>query len=288
MFLRKYSLSIGGGSGKTLIESGEERSLRVTFDITHEWGGNRSLANIAIYGLSKTTEGVLYKEYDEIYFSAGYRESFGQIFSGEIKNVIKERNGPDRITRIFALSDRKTIDKASISTAIGAGSDVVDAIEKCASSIGVTVEINKSDFADEKSYSRGKVLAGDPVKILRDLSSTHGFNFTIESGRCRILKDGKSLKNKPIIIGQDSGMIGSPEITEYGVNVAVNLTPKIKLGQKIEIDSRTPRIVISDVVYQNIQTTVDVGEYTVQQITHSGDSHADTWETKLTGWRFGQ
>lgn len=286
-FLRKYALTIGGDGGSVVVDSGTDYMLRLTFDITHEWGGNRSMANIAIYGLSRKTEGKIFKEYDEIALSAGYESSSGIIFNGQIKNVVKERNGPDRITRIFALADRIQTDKAVISETAGKGSSVVDIIKRLGAAIGRPVIIDEDDFSGEPVYARGKPLAGDPMIILRDLSDAHYFSFTLEGGRIRVLKKGSALKNRPLIIGQDTGMIGSPEITEYGVNVAVNLNPGIRLGQKIEIDSRTPNVAISNVLYQNIETVVDVGLYTVQQITYSGDSHNDNWEAKLTGWRFG-
>ena len=286
-FLRKYIFTVGGGGGSVAIDSGSDHMLRLTFDIIHEWGGNRSMANIAIYGMSRKTEGKIFKEYDEISLSAGYESSHGMLFNGQIKNVVKERNGPDRITRIFALADRIQSDKAIISKTAGEGSSVVEIIKLLGTAIGRPVVIDEDDFSDDPVYARGKPLAGDPVLILRDLADAHDFNFTLEGNRIRVLKKGSALKNRPLLIGQDTGMIGSPEVTEYGVNVSVNLNPGVRLGQKIEIDSRTPNVAISSVLYQNIETVVDVGTYTVQQISHSGDSHGDKWESKLTGWRFG-
>ncbi len=286
-FLRQYELTVGDGENSTVIEASEERTLRITFDITHEWGGNRSLANIAVYGFSRATEGRIFKQYDKITLSAGYVDSIGLIFSGEIKNVVKERNGPERITRIFALSDSTARENSFIAETAGPGATVIDIINRCGTALGLPVVIDDGDFSGDPAYARGKVLLGDPVAIMRGLSEVHGFSFTLESGRCRVLKDGAALSNAPIIIGQENGMIGSPEITELGVNVSVNLTSKIRLGQQIEIDSRTPQVSISSVIYQNIETTVDVGVYTVQEIVHTGDSHGDNWSTKLTGWRFG-
>lgn len=285
-FLRQYSLTLGEGDNSTLIEASDYRTLRIMFDVQHEWGGNRSMANIAVYGFSRATEGRIFKKYDKIELSAGYADSLGLIFSGDIKNVVKERNGPDRITRMFALSGAASTDAASISATMGAGTTIVDIINICGEAMGLPVVIRADDFADDPVYARGTPLVGDPVAVLRGMSGTHGFDFSIENSRLRVQKKGTSLRNSPIIIGQDSGMIGSPEITEIGANVSVNLSPKFRLGQRIEIDSRTPQVSISSVLYQNIQTVVDVGVYTVQEINHTGDSHSDNWETKLTGFRF--
>jgi len=286
-FLRQYSLTLGEGDNSPVIGLSEDRTLRTTFDVTHEWGGNRSMANIAVYGLSRATEGRIFKQYDKISLSAGYVDSIGLIFGGEIRNVVKERNGPDRITRIFALSESFVTDTTSISASLGQGTTVVDIIKICAEVLGLPVVIQEDDFADEPVYARGKPLIGEPMPIMRNLSDAHEFDFTVENGRLRVLKRGSALSNAPVIIGQDSGMIGSPEVTEVGANVSVNLTPKIRLGQKFEIDSRTPQVSISSVLYQNIQTTVDVGTYTAMEINHTGDTHSDNWETKLTGHRFG-
>ncbi len=287
-FNRQYELKIGGSSTGQILEAAADRehSLRVTFDVTHEWGGNRSLADIAIYGFSRATEGKIFKEYDNIELNAGYIGSLGCIFKGDVKNVVKERRGADRITRIYALSDAFTRRKAVINKTAGPGSTIVKIIRMCAEAIGLPAVINAPDFSDDPAYSRGKPLNGDPVMILRRLSKTHKFEFTIESGRILIVKSGKYRAGSPIVIGQETVMIGTPELTMKGVNASINLSPTIRLGSRFEIDVRTPKVLLSSIIYQNIESSIDVGIYTVAEINHRGDSHSDTWETRLKGWRF--
>lgn len=89
-----------------------------------------------------------------------------------------------------------------------------------------------------------------------------------------------------IIINQNSGMIGSPERTDTGVNVKNLLLPDLKLGRRFEIKSINEKINIGNLFFRKIPPIKNAGVYRIDKINHKGDTHGNDWTTQIFGRNF--
>jgi hypothetical protein len=270
-------------NNNTFIEETAGRQFRIVFEVLIDFNGYHSYADIAIYNLRESTRQNIVKKGAIIGLRAGYADSIDFIFNGQIRNVFSERTGPDTITRVIAHGAPPPT--KSINQTIGKGVSVPTLIRACASIIGLPLVINDDDFNASVTYSRGYSLYGDPMKILDKLANTHGFSYVIENRRIVVVGKNSFRAGIPYVISQANGMEGIPEITEVGVDANVRLTPKIRIGGQVDVQSKLATFNFSNLYFQNVPANAGSGVYNVQRLKYSGDSWGDTWTTSVTGFR---
>lgn len=269
---------------KTFIAATEGRQFRVTFDVLIDFGGSISYANIGIYNLSSDTSAKAFKKGSTVGLRAGYTDTVDFIFKGRITNIFRERVGSDTITRLVARGGSQPATQ-SVNKTLGAGVSIVDIIKELASAIGYPLVINEGDFVNIPPYIRGEVLYGDARTYLDKLASTHKFTYLIDNDRLVVVGDGSFREGAPTVVSEFTGMEGIPEITENGVDVSLRLTPKIKIGGRVDVQSKVRSFNFSNVYFQDVPASSGVGIYRVYRVTHKGDSYGDVWTSKVTGFR---
>lgn len=285
LYGRLFEVKLGKDQ-KTFIEPTSGRQFRVLFRVLMDWGGHHSYLDLSIFNLSRETEHKMLKRGEVVTLAGGYENRFDNLFQGEISNVLPERFGADRITRIFAKGGATALQGASITRTLGEGSALRDAVKACADAMGLPAVINGQEF--EANLSNGQTLFGDPKKILTQLSKTHGFDWLIENSKLVAVGSSANRSGSVHQITPMTGMEGSPEIEVSGtsdlmVNVKTRLNPKVKIGQLFKIESAYPQANFSNAYYDRIPETAGTGTYKTMLIEHAGDSYGDTWTTKLKG-----
>lgn len=268
---------------KIFIEATDGKQFKIVFNVLIDFNGYHSYADIAIYNLSQNTESKAFKRGTVIGLRAGYSDDIDFIFKGKIRNSFKERVGPDTITRIIAHGGSDVT--KSINKSLGKNVKLSTLIRECATALELPVIINDADFSSVAPYARGYALSGDPAKILDRLANAHGFSYVVENQRLVVVGKGSNRAGAPHVVSQANGMEGIPEITEIGVDANVRITPKIKIGGRIDIQSKLKTFNFSNLYFQDIPESAGVGLYNVQRLRYSGDSWGDTWTVSVTGIR---
>lgn len=261
------------------------RQFRVSFTILVDFGGYTSYADIRVYGLSRDTEDKVFKIGQKVAFRCGYADNIDYIFKGDLVNLLHEKQGPDRITRLVCRSGAVTRDTTSLLRTLGAGSALPAIIKSCTDAMGLPLVINEEDFSSTPKYSRGYVISGSPDEALKKLAKTHNFNYVIENDRVVVTGTDSFRAGNVHQISQFTGMVGAPEITENGADVVIKLNPKIKIFGRFEITSEYKTFNFNNIYFQNVQPSDGLGVYRIFRIEHSGDSYGDEWDTKITGIR---
>ena len=279
---RQFELSVGG---KVLIAATNDRQFKCTFEILHDFGGSTSYADIAFYNLKAETANKANLKGEPISFKAGYEDSIDNIFSGTIKNVLYERQGPTTITRLICRGGKLVEDQTQINETLGKDTKVTELIRACVTAMDYPIVMDDSQFADIDPYIYGYQLSGDPRVYLDKLSKAHGFNYVIENNRMIVLREGYTRDGDTHVVSQFTGMEGIPEITEVGVDVTVRLNPKIRIGGKFDIQSKLTTFNFSNLYFVNIPDTAGKGVHKIFKLTYSGDTKGDAWSTKIIGIR---
>lgn len=261
------------------------RQFKITFEILHDFGGFVSYCDLAIYNLSADTASNAFKKGSKIAFRAGYQDTIDSIFIGTIKNVLRERRGPDTITRLICRGGRQVDEQKQINETLGVNARIVDIIKACGKALDYPVVIEDAQFNDVDPYPRGYVLNGDPRVYMDNLAKTHDFSYIVENERMIVVRNNAFRKGDVHIVSQFTGMEGIPEITEVGADVIIRLNPRIRIGGRYRIESELATFNFSNLFFQNVPESAGKGEYRIFKLAHSGDSWGDTWSTKITGFR---
>lgn len=269
---------------RTFIAPTSGRQFRIQFDVVIDFGGFNTYMDLRIYNLTESTAARAFERETTIGLRAGYDTAIDYLFSGKIRNVFKERNGPDTITRIIARGGT-SFAKPTINETYDKNANVTQLIRACADALGYPLVIDQNQFTDIDPYIRGSVLVGDPTKKLDELAQTHNFSYVLENNRIVVVRNGSFRQGQPTLISESTGMEGIPEITEVGCDVSVRLNPRLKIGGRIDIQSDLRTFNFSNIYYQDIPASAGSGVYNIFKLEHSGDSWGDDWTTRITGNR---
>lgn len=279
---RQWELSV---NDEVLIAATNGRQFKCTFEILHDFGGSTSYADIAIYNLKAETANKANLKGKPISFKAGYEDSIDNIFTGTIKNVLYERQGPTTITRLICRGGKLVEDQTQINEPPYKDSPVTELIRKCVKAMDYPIVMDDSQFADIDQYIRGYQLDGDPKIHLYKLSKAHKFNYVLENDRMIILREGYTRQGDTHVVSQFTGMEGIPEITEVGVDVTTRLNPKIRIGGKFRVESKLATFNFSNLYFVDVPESAGQGDHKIFKLSYSGDSKGDSWSTKITGIR---
>lgn len=269
---------------QTFIAPMEGRQFKVVFNVLIDFGGFNTYMDLRIYNLTKSTANKVFQRDSTIGLRAGYDDSIDYLFKGKIRNVFKERNGADVITRVIARGGT-SFEKPVINQTLGRNTQLTQIIRACAESIGYPLVIDESQFQDVDPYISGYTLIGDPTKQLNTLAQIHGFSYVLENDRLVIVRGGQFRQGQPVIISESTGMEGIPEITETGCDVNVRLNPRLKIGGRIDVQSELRTFNFSNIYYQDVPENAGSGIYRIFRLEHTGDSWGDDWTTSITANR---
>lgn len=266
--------------------------LRINFKIQKSLVGYPNLANIKIYNLSENSRKLIETENLKIKLYAGYEDqTVPLLFDGDIINVVHQKNGTDWISEIFAGDGVKILSNSTINKTLAAGTTTEQVYNELVGQMqGVTKGITeglKNCLSGKRSLLRSLQLSGNVKDWLDKISSDCGFEYSINDGVIETTTKGLPVSDvAPIIINQKSGMIGSPERTEIGINVKNLLLPKLKLGRTIKIESVSEKINIGNLLFRKIPSIKNEGIYRIDKLTHIGDTHNNPWETQIQARNF--
>ncbi|AUR98266.1 hypothetical protein NVP1248O_52 [Vibrio phage 1.248.O._10N.261.54.F1] len=255
--------------------------FRVQFDVTIDALGHITLCDLNISNLSEDTIGKFFKRGSVLALKAGYSDNSDYIFRGIIRNVFRYRDRATTTVQVLARGGE--LEKAPINRALGKNAKLHQVLQSLADAMGYTLNIRKNEF--ENTYVTGYSMTGDPATILADLAYAWDFHWSIDGNKLVIFKQATGRTTKTRTINMRSGLEGIPEVTEVGADFSVRMTPSIKIGERIELDTKYKSFNFSGVYYPTkLQDSAGDGEYTIMKIVHSGDNYGDAWSTRCTGY----
>ena len=84
----------------------------------------------------------------------------------------------------------------------------------------------------------GGVLVGKASDCMAELSSTLGYQWSIQKGKHLLLAKDATTDDETVVLNEDSGMIGAPEVGEDGeVTVKSLMNGKLSPGRRVELES---------------------------------------------------
>jgi len=305
-WLRKATLYLK--SGEKVLDLSPFRFTFQTFQVDEETPNN---CQIRVYNVSRVEIESLTREYTEVILQAGYEDSHGVIFSGNIRQFKFGKEGPtDTFLDILAADSDFLFKYGKASTTIPAGTPKSEALSiaiqeanksvkdeagkvgKPASNVstGQLGQYPKTGFGG--IYPRGKVMMGSMADIFRNYAEASACTWGISNGVVNIVPYASYLDGAPVDINAATGLIGFPETTEDGIKLKSLLNHKIFPGMRIRLNNKE----INQTVLANNALPVAYNSYTKTQLMasiahdglyrvyvaeHEGDTRGANWYTNI-------
>jgi len=246
------------------------QDLRVQFKIEKTTTKEPNRAMIQIYNLAESTRAKLQAKGTRILLQAGYEGHLSQIFSGDSRTIDHVRDSADWITKIQTGDGERNYRFAQFVASFQPGTKIKDVARQVIDALKVdpgNATDRLSNIVDQ--YVSGFAAHGKASTTLDSILAGLGLQWSIQDGRMQILAPGEATKQSAVLINQQSGMLGSPEhgtpevLGGPGVlRVKSLLNPLVGAGRQIRVESRFL-----------------TGFFTVQKVTHDGDTHTGPWFT---------
>jgi len=277
-YLRKVRAVLGGN---VIINPGPVslHEMKIEFTITKSISSAQNAAEIKIYNLAEKTRNSIGKELDSITLSAGYMPpgeagNVGIIFKGAIRDVEHRREGTNIITIISCGDGDAAFRRATISKSYPAGTpvkDVIDDIAKELEAKGLSRgEVKLPEAVEKKTFKRPYVACGSCVREMDTISRGNGFYWGSQNETLEIVpSDG--FVGTVALITPETGMIGTPALTDNGVRVSALLNPEVRPNRRVQLKSDT------------LEMNAQDGMYRVSTCTYSGDNYDGDFKIEITG-----
>jgi hypothetical protein len=252
-YLRAISLVCYG----TNLNGLDLSNLRIKFSVKRSDIQTPNVADIRVYNVSADTAlsmlinlnpapGIqTISNQGMVILQAGYQNNYGVIFQGNIKQIILGReSATDTFVDIIAGDGDRAYNFAVVNTSLAAGvtpsqqlSTIVNGQNGMAAK-GVTLGHVPSNF-DVTKLPRGKTLYGNAKNYLRALSTDTDTNWSMQNEQINFIPIRSYLPGTAVVLTSKTGLVGTPQQTNIGVNVKCLLNPLLKIGGVINIAEAT-------------------------------------------------
>lgn len=293
---RKYRILVAKIDNTALDVS----NLRCTFRIEKVAYQVANYAEVNIYNLSAGTEAELIKEGDRVIVEAGYQgvittdangniieatpKQYGVIFDGLVIQALrdKEDNVNYKLTLVCMDGDDFLANNI-IKLSVGAGQSQRQLVETIVSKAETPTETARiTPDLSTQNLPRGKVFFGTPKQYLGRISDDNNANFWVDDGKVYIAKVTDIPIGEALVLTPQTGLIGTPQQTQDGVEFKCLLNPLIKLASMIKIDNSMIRQIKQQVGQYPTMLDAD-GQYQVIKLTTVGDTRGTEWYSEIIG-----
>lgn len=276
--------------------------LRFTFNIINGDTESPNVGIIRVYNLKKDTRQKIINEYDTVSLQAGYQGNTAIIFRGTIKQFVSgNENNVTSFLEIRAADGDPNYNfglfgLAGQGVTMSAGWTKNTQLSHILTALGLPADVNAADAVKASggvnlAQVRGKTMFGLARAQASNLAASANARFSIQNGVVTYVPLTGYLPGQAVKINSLTGMVGTPDTTDNGIQVTCLLNPLIKIGCQVQINNADiTQTIIKERVGLNqfnevapfIADATEDGVYRVLVAEHSGDTRGQEWYTKIT------
>lgn len=214
---------------------------------------------------------------DFIRIKAGYESNVKTIFYGSTVSAYSFQKNTEIITRLELRTIIYEIIGKKYTKQVTAGYSKAQLI------LDILSENNIKLFAGQEAnvrkivtgtFKKKQTLVGTISSVIDEINSNIQNNVMMffDDAGITFLPAGVPLDIPEVVFDQYNGLIGSPEITQKGVDFDVILTPELRINHPVKIISQAT----SSYKTVNLGNTVTEGtKFVISRINHIGTNRAD-------------
>lgn len=283
-YKRNFSLLVSG----TNLDGLDLSPLHCKFSVKRSSNMTPNCADIRVYNVDDETALKIKQQYTQVVIQAGYDSNYGVIFKGNIKQIILGReSATDTFIDLVCGDGDLAYNYAIVKTAIRSTdqNSIFNQIAQPMYGLGLTLGTSQPAFLPG-ALPRGKTMWGSARDFMRTFAQQNDLTWSIQNEQISFIKQQGYEPGTSVILTSKTGMIGTPQQTNIGVNVVCLINPLISPGRTIKIDNASVAQLKIDLgnpkdpVNLAPPLTAD-GVYYVLVIEQSGDNRGIDWYSKL-------
>lgn len=236
--------------------------FRISFKVEKDISSTVNKAEIRIYNLTSNTRGLAENPKNLIELFAGYGKEPKLLFRGNASRVISSVGGPDSVTTFEIGDGLKSFQNSRVDVSFKQGTPAKDIFQTLTNAMGLAKGEQKD--IPQKSFPSGLSLSGPVRDHMNYLTDKLNLEWSIQNGAVQILPKGKSTSQAAFLLSSGTGLIGSPNKKDKGLEVVSLLQPEINPGRIVEIQSKFVK-----------------GQFRVEKVSHEGDTADTAWFTRI-------
>ena len=209
--------------------------------------------------------------------TAGYEEADSLIWSGDLRTVESTHVGSDWVTTLTSGDGEQAYHRARVNMSFGPGTPVSMVIKKLAENLGVgagnvdLVAARLAMFPRVRDLAdHGLVLSGSAAERLTAWCQSLGFEWSIQDGALQFVERGKPMIGRVVLLGKETGMVGTPSIDQEGLlTVQMLMIPGVLPGSVFVMNAN------------RIQ-----GNFRIETATYEGDTSGEPWTITVEAKRY--
>lgn len=206
-----------------------------------------------IYGLSEQTRKAISNDYRSVEIFVGYGSAEpSMVYLGSIINIYSEKIGTDWMTTIQALDGGEEYRNNIFNKSYAKGTPVITILTDVINSMGL--EYEDSSLASAVTLS-GNSYSGLSKDVLSKICDDNGLEWSIQRGVIEVVKKDEqpiSALANVVLLGPDTGMVGSPTVDEDGnVTVQSLMNPEIRPNRLIKLMPANPATFVGFKMVEN-------------------------------------
>lgn len=236
--------------------------LRISFTVEKTASATPNSLEVKITNPSNdTTAALLTRDYT-LLLEAGYKDNAELLYAGDILVARDTWQAPDRVVTLTCGDGAKAIRSATIFASFRGGTGARQIFARLADALGVP--LGSVAGVDDVQVLTGFSAAGSTRAALDTLARRLHLSWSVQDGELVVRKADEPERGEIILLDEQSGLVGSPERDDKGVRFKSLLQPRIRPGRRVRVASRALR-----------------GDFLVEKVTHTGDTHSDDWSTDV-------
>lgn len=240
--------------------------LRVAFSIDKTISEKPNPAQIQIWNLNRNhINQLLSQQFKKVRLSVGYQR-ISQIYQGDITKAKIKREGLDFILELECADGHQAYTQGRSNITLNSGATDEQILAEVQKNMPA-LEAGTQDVVNKRQLPRARVLNGDSREILNRIAKNNKANWSIQDGKLLFLPYDKVLNDEAVLLNQATGMVGTPEQTDDGLELTCLLNPALQIGGLVKVQSI--------IEYFN-------GEYKIVKLSHNGDGLGGDWLSKMT------
>ncbi len=265
-------------------------NMKITFRIMKRGSVNSSSAKITVYNPSiADADKVLIAKSGEavIILDAGYKNNFGNIFTGSLMNGNYTKQGAvDMVMELYTRPSIKNENKTLINTTFNRGITNKDYIKQLALQFNWIKKVEIDENIATETFNYDKPVSGKVKDCLDAMKDQYDFDWYLEGYKFIALKTGTKGKNTVTHkINEENGLLGIPIKTDQGTTVKTFINHRIRFNDIIDVDCKYSTLSMGTLDRKYLTNKSANGQFYALKVTHVGDTRGNEWSTEVQGWR---
>lgn len=260
LWMRKCSFNCGGTF---------ESPLTIKFRVPFSDDENTNDAEIEVYNLKNSS----FAAQATAILQAGYRDSSGVIFTGELREAKTKWQGADKVTTFICTDAPANYLQKDFKKNYAKGTPASVIITEIAGFAGIG--IGDLSLPVNFIYRTGKTVNGKPKTLLTALAKDCKAKMHVTQGRL-YMRDKNKGTQMGLNISKETGLLDNPEVITNEIENAQTKKKVVRIGYKIKM--LLNHNITTDVII-NLSSKTASGTFRVEKGEHTGDTSSNEWFT---------